>query len=64
MKTEDDVRLSEIDALFDANKHDFRPTLPLEAKQAIEEAKSELDRGEGIPHEQVMAEIKARYRKK
>ncbi|MBS1503204.1 MAG: hypothetical protein JST32_14140 [Bacteroidetes bacterium] len=64
MKTEDDVLLSEIDSLLDTNKQDFWPSLPPQVKQAVEEAKSELDRGEGIPHEQVMAEIKARYRKK
>ncbi|HVW12860.1 MAG TPA: hypothetical protein VHB54_03510 [Mucilaginibacter sp.] len=64
MRTDDDVLLSEIDSLLDTNKQDFWPSLPFQVKQAIEEAKSELDRGEGISHEQVMAEIKARYRKK
>ncbi|MBS1530266.1 MAG: hypothetical protein JSU01_08160 [Bacteroidetes bacterium] len=64
MRTDDDVLLSEIDSLLDTNKQDFWPSLPSQVKQAIEEAKSELDRGEGIPHKEVMAEIRARYPKK
>lgn len=48
---------------IDTKKRDFWPDLPAEVKQAIEQAKSELDNGQGIPHEEVMAEIKARYSK-
>lgn len=40
---------------------DFWDELSAEQKAAIEESISELDRGEGIPHEQVMKEIKAKY---
>ena len=43
--------------------HDFWNDLPLEIKQAINKAKSELDRGEGIPHEEAMAEIKRSFLK-
>ncbi|HWD88099.1 MAG TPA: hypothetical protein VG367_08235 [Mucilaginibacter sp.] len=64
MKTEDDVVLNEIDSLLNTTKQDFWPSLPSQVKQAIEEAASELDKGEGIPHEQVMAEIKEHYLKK
>jgi hypothetical protein len=64
MNTEDDVLLSEIDSLLNTSKQDFWPSLPAQVKQAIEESESELDRGEGISHEQVMVEIKERYRRK
>ena len=64
LNTEDDVLLSEIESLLDTPKQDFWPSLPAQVKQAIEESKSELDKGKGIPHEQVMAEIKERYRGK
>ncbi len=40
---------------------DFWNDLPGEVKHAINQAKAELDRGEGIPHSQVMAEIKGRF---
>lgn len=33
-----------------------------EQKAEIEESIAELDRGEGIPHEEVMARIKAKYK--
>jgi len=32
-----------------------------ELKAALEEGIAELDRGEGIPHEQVVAEMQAKY---
>lgn len=40
---------------------DFWDELSAEQKAAIEESIGELDRGEGIPHEQVMKEIKSKY---
>lgn len=43
--------------------NDFRDDLPNEVKQAIKMAKVELDGGEGIPHDEVMAEIKNRFLK-
>ncbi len=43
---------------------DFWNDVPEELKQAIDQAKDELDRGEGIPHSQVMTEIKDRFRNK
>ena len=36
---------------------DFWFTLPQPVKQAINNAKAQLDNNEGIPHKQVMAEI-------
>ena len=48
-----------IDGLLSDN--DFWNDLPTELKYAINEAKSQLDYVEGIPHPQVMAEIKDRF---
>jgi len=44
-------------------KKDFWQDLPTEVKQSIDKAKAELDNGQGIPHEQVIAEIRAKIAK-
>lgn len=61
MQSEDDILLNEIDSLLTGSKHDFWNDLPDEVNSSIDKAKTELDNGEGIPHQQVMTEIKARY---
>jgi hypothetical protein len=63
IQSEDDALLSEVGAILGVPQIDFWHELPNEVKQSINEAKAELDRGEGIPHEQVMAEIKERFLK-
>lgn len=40
---------------------DFWDDLPEEAKQSIERGKKQLDEGKGIPHEQVMKEVRERF---
>ncbi|WP_159440647.1 hypothetical protein [Mucilaginibacter sp. OK098] len=47
--------------LLAGSKQDFWNEIPKEVKQAINEAKEELERGEGIPHSEVMAEIRKRF---
>ncbi|HZX57625.1 MAG TPA: hypothetical protein VFE54_02830 [Mucilaginibacter sp.] len=64
MQSEDDVLLSEIDSLLNSSQNDFWSELPPEVKQGIDKSKSELDRGEGIPHKQVMSEVRERFLKK
>jgi len=64
MQSEDDTLLNEIDSLLSTSQYDFWPDLPAQVKQSIEKAKEQLDRGEGIPHEQIMAEIRERFLKK
>jgi hypothetical protein len=61
MESEDDILLNEIDSLLNSSKHDFWNDLPEAVKQSIDQAKIQLDNGQGIPHQQVMEEIKARY---
>ncbi|WP_186292649.1 hypothetical protein [Mucilaginibacter corticis] len=51
----------EIEYLLGLSENDFWNNLPEEVKQSINKAKSELDHGEGIPHQQVMSDIKARF---
>jgi len=63
IQSEDDVLLSEVGAILGVPQTDFWHELPEEVKQSINEAKAELDRGEGLPHDQVMAEIKERFLK-
>lgn len=64
MQSDDDILLNEIDSLLTASKYDFWSDLPDGVKSAINKAQTELDKGEGIPHQQVMSEIKARYLRK
>lgn len=40
---------------------DFWHDLPEETKQAINKAKTQLDEGEGIPHQEVMREVRQRF---
>ena len=63
MQSEDDVLLNEINSLLNISQNDFFHDLPNEVKKAINKAKTELDKGEGIPHQQMMTEIKERYLK-
>ncbi len=46
---------------YELNIDDAELELSDEAKRAIDEGIEELDRGEGIPHEQVVAEMQAKY---
>ena len=64
IQTEDEVVLNEVKALLGLSEKDFWDDLPEETKQSINVAKAELDRGEGIPHEEVMEEVRKRYLKR
>ena len=61
IQSNDDNLLNEIRSLIGLSETDFWTDLPVEVKQTIHTAKSELDRSEGIPHAQVMSEIKGRF---
>jgi hypothetical protein len=63
IQSEDDVLLNEIKSLVGLSENDFWDELPAEVKMAINQAKAELDRGEGVPHDEVMNEIKSRFLK-
>ena len=57
----DDLLLNEIKSLVGLSESDFWEELPSELKKVISKAQIELDRNEGIPNDQVMAEVKSRY---
>jgi flagella basal body P-ring formation protein FlgA len=61
IQSNDETLLNEIKSLVGLSEGDFWGELPTEVKQAVIKAKAELDRGEGISHAQVMAEMKDRY---
>ncbi|MEJ7779174.1 MAG: hypothetical protein WKF68_06260 [Daejeonella sp.] len=61
IQSNDDSLLNEIKSLVGLSEVDFWNELPTELKQALNKAKGELDRGEGIPHSQVISEIKNRF---
>ncbi len=64
LQSNDDLLLNEVNAIMGLSDKDFGLDLPYEVKLAINKAKSQLDAGEGIPHEQIMNEIKERFLKK
>ena len=61
IQTDDDALLNEISSLVGLSESDFWNDVPDGVKQLIDQAKGELDRGEGIPHAEVMADIKNRF---
>ena len=61
IQSNDDNLLNEIKSLVGLSEGDFWTELPPEVKQAINKAKDELDGGQGIPHSQVMTEVKSRF---
>jgi len=61
IQTNDDTLLNEIKSLVGLSEGDFWNDLPGEVKHAINQAKAELDRGEGIPHSEVMKEIRNQF---
>jgi len=64
IQSDDEALLNEIRALVGLSERDFWADLPQEIKDAINEGKAELDRGEGIPHNEVMTDVRARFLKK
>jgi hypothetical protein len=61
IQSNDDELLNEIKSLVGLSEGDFWNDLPAEVKQSINEAKAQMDRGEGIPHDEVMSRMKARF---
>jgi hypothetical protein len=61
IQSNDDELLNEIKSLVGLSEGDFWNDLPAEVKQSINEAKVQMDRGEGIPHDEVMSRMKARF---
>jgi hypothetical protein len=51
----------EVKPLLSHPEVDFWDDLPSDVKTAISQAKDEFDRGCGIPHLDVMADIKSRF---
>ena len=50
-----------VKAIEKISESDFWNDIPPEIKHAINQAKEELDRGKGIPHSQIIGEIKDRF---
>ena len=47
--------------MLDIPETDFWDELSEEVKQTINDAKDQMDRGEGMPHDEVMARMKQRF---
>ncbi|HWZ36063.1 MAG TPA: hypothetical protein VNW51_07890 [Mucilaginibacter sp.] len=61
IQSNDEELLNEINALLHLSENDFWDDLPIEVKEGINQAKDQLKNGGGIPHSQVMADVKARF---
>jgi hypothetical protein len=61
IQSNDDELLNEINSLLGFSENDFWDELPTEIKEGINQAKDQISNGQGIPHSQVMADIKARF---
>ena len=61
IQSDDETLLNEIKSLVGLSEGDFWNDLPHHVKESINKAKEEMDRGEGIPHAEVMAEVRARF---
>jgi hypothetical protein len=64
IQSNDDGLLNEINSLLGLSEGDFWADVPVEVKQAIDKARNQLDRGEGISHDEVMSKMKARFLKR
>lgn len=61
--SEDDALLDEVKSLLGLSDHDFWDDLSDSTKASIQKGLEEFKRGETRPHDEVMAEIKARFPK-
>ena len=61
IQSNDETLLNEVRILLGLSNEDFWLDLPAEVKTSIELSKEEHDRGEGIPHDEVLSEIKKQF---
>ena len=61
IQSNDDKILNQIKALLNVPEPDFWDDIPENVQKAINEAKSQLDKGEGIPHSEVMTDVRNRF---
>ena len=64
IQSDDEAVLNEIVALLGVSENDFWHDLPESMKLQIDNAITQLDEGQGILHEDVMAAAKERFLKK
>jgi hypothetical protein len=63
IESENDALLNEIKSLIGLYDEDFWDHLPKEVQNEINYSKNEHDNSEGIPHLEVMQEVKNRFLK-
>jgi hypothetical protein len=64
IQLQDERLLQEVQTLLGLSDQDYWQELPNEVKQAINQAKAELDRGEGYTHEEVQAYVRRHFLQK
>lgn len=64
IQTEDDAILNQVKELLGVTEQDWRYEISEAEKVSIMNGVDQLNRGEGIPHEEVMKKARARFFKK
>lgn len=63
IQSSDENLLNEVEALMGLSENDFWDTVPTETKEAINDAKAQLDGGLGIPNVDVFIDVERRFLK-
>lgn len=63
LKKENEAILDQISALLEVDKSDWWKTASTHLKQSIELGLEQLEKGQGIAHEEVMKKMKIRFLK-
>lgn len=64
IQTQDDAILNQVKELLGITDNDWWHVISEAEKAAVQKGLDQLDRGEGIPHEEVMKKARARFFKK
>ena len=61
LDTKEEGILEQIKLIFDSSNQDWWDMIPLQNQKVIEEGIDQLDRGEGIPHDEAIKQIRKKF---
>lgn len=62
LDTDEEALLKQIELLFASGENDWWDRIPQETQMIIEEGIGQLDRGEGIPNQEVRKQIREKFK--
>lgn len=62
LDTDEEEVLKQIELIFGSSQNDWWDRIPQETQMIIEEGIEQLDRGEGIPNEEVRKQIQEKFK--